>query len=633
MKYKTILFLFFIIPLNLLAQFKESCFYLPAEKCNNRQSVQGSFTSSDTIPLSIRNRISDFAVSGKSFLFDSDNSLVRIILRDSYGVDYLIYEANPLMVETSENEFQDFALETQSIDAAPQCLIIQILNARLNLNEISYHSMSQSERNPSFFSSEIFLQQQQAIIARINANIKRKGKHWCAGMTSVSAKSYEEKKSIFGENMPYLGGFEYYKGGVFELPGYSTASQPQSLIRDADPFIPEWDWRNRHGKNWITPAKDQGNCQSCWAFGVVGLFETYINLYYNQLLNYDLSEQQIVSCASGYNVDSMCLGNHTSKAFKHIKNNGIITEDCFPYVMRTECSNACDYSTEILSFDAYSYVYGYSRDSVLKKELFKHPVTLTFAQPADNIYHLMVLCGYKKLQAGDVIHYNTWNPENTDTIGTNDPLIGETVWLLKNSLGTDYGDDGFIYMYLPGGTVKQSPYRISGRVYSQLLSDNDIVVSDADGDGYYFWGIGPKPSHCPSWAPDEPDGDDSDYTKGPIDHFGYLTDINPNLNDTIYITENTTWGSPRYLHNHVKIVNGATLTIQGNTTCYTGVSFTLTSSSKIILDGTNLRYATLKTIGSSQIDVINNGALQTKTSQTIPIGCKLNLIYGRIEGV
>ncbi|MBR1514881.1 MAG: hypothetical protein IJ622_11425 [Bacteroidales bacterium] len=50
-------------------------------------------------------------------------------------------------------------------------------------------------------------------------------------------------------------------------------------------------------------------------------------------------------------------------------------------------------------------------------------------------------------------------------------------------------------------------------------TDNDINCYDKDGDGYYFWGIGPKPSHCPQ-CPDEPDGDDNNAILGPVHNSG-----------------------------------------------------------------------------------------------------------------
>ena len=40
-------------------------------------------------------------------------------------------------------------------------------------------------------------------------------------------------------------------------------------------------------------------------------------------------------------------------------------------------------------------------------------------------------------------------------------------------------------------------YAIGGKITSMQYTDNDVVCEDADGDGYYFWGVGEKPVYCP----------------------------------------------------------------------------------------------------------------------------------------
>jgi hypothetical protein len=50
---------------------------------------------------------------------------------------------------------------------------------------------------------------------------------------------------------------------------------------------------------------------------------------------------------------------------------------------------------------------------------------------------------------------------------------------------------------------------------SELYDDSDIRCVDLDNDGYYNWGIGPKPETCPDGCPEERDCDDSDPGLGP----------------------------------------------------------------------------------------------------------------------
>ena len=99
----------------------------------------------------------------------------------------------------------------------------------------------------------------------------------------------------------------------------------------------QFNWMNKNGKDWTTPAKNQKNCGSCWAFGCLGVFESVIEIEEDCAeLNPDLSEQYLLSCLPR---SGSCFGGSTKRAFQYIKEttpegnfcNGIITESCFPY--------------------------------------------------------------------------------------------------------------------------------------------------------------------------------------------------------------------------------------------------------------------------------------------------------------
>ena len=137
--------------------------------------------------------------------------------------------------------------------------------------------------------------------------------------------SYEEKKALFGGKVPDLQGAEYYVGGIFELNNKNYQAPTSS------DFVDNFDWRNRHGKNWLTSVKDQQSCGSCAIFSSVGAVEAMTNLYFNKKIDIDLSEQQIVSCLNG----DCQSGWMPADALLFCKTSGVVEESCFPYQMNS----------------------------------------------------------------------------------------------------------------------------------------------------------------------------------------------------------------------------------------------------------------------------------------------------------
>ena len=462
------------------------------------QSIELGINITNTIqlkPFVDLQKISGLSISADIKL-NSDSSMVRVVLIDSNFNEYLVYEAYLLLTEKDSFSIDEIGEETVALNnIIPVQMEIEIIDATIYLKEIA---ITKEEEFMAMARSSILQQQQSDKIRAINNNIQRKGLKWIAGETPVSMMTYQEKKNMFGGKIPNLQGFEYYKGGIFVLSGTSEEntnterSLSQELTTEESPFVKEFSWRNRHGQDWITPVRNQGGCGSCWAFAVTGATEVLVNLYYNQHLDINLSEQDVLSCSGA----GSCSGGYSYSSIDYIINTGIVDETCFSYnAQDIQCSEKCSTPNEQVKISSKSYN---STENNKKSAIIKSAT----AASVPFWSHAMTLIGYKVLEKGDTIYLNNNGTLFWVVIPENDPLIGQTAWLFKNSWGESFGDEGYVYVV---GRI--SVYGLYGPVYSMNYFDSDIQCVDSDDDGYYNWGIGPKPSHCPD-CPDEPDGDE-----------------------------------------------------------------------------------------------------------------------------
>lgn len=126
----------------------------------------------------------------------------------------------------------------------PQSIVIHVKNASLSLDSIHFARATETEMQ--FTRRSVAAQNDQAsyLVNRLNENLQRQGKTWRAKDTSIFRSTFEGKKSIFGDTVPDLYGFEYYGGGIFVMPEMGSSTESPSSVLNS--FVPEFDWRNRH---------------------------------------------------------------------------------------------------------------------------------------------------------------------------------------------------------------------------------------------------------------------------------------------------------------------------------------------------------------------------------------------------
>ena len=192
-------------------------------------------------------------------------------------------------------------------------------------------------------------------------------------------------------------------------------------------------------KGGVTPVKDQGQCGSCWSFSTTGALEGAYYVAYGELKSF--SEQQLVSCDNRRNggKDMGCNGGLMDNAFEWIeKNGGLCLEEDYPYTSGTTrsagtCETTCDIVTDSV-IKSYVDVKA-SSDSDMMTALNQQPVSIAIQadQKDFQLYKSGVFtgsCGTKLDHGVLVVGY-----------GSED---GTDYYLVKNSWGTTWGDEGYI---------------------------------------------------------------------------------------------------------------------------------------------------------------------------------------------
>lgn len=620
---------------------------------SDRQNTNIEYTSTSEFPLNDMPAIYGLSISGHSQL-NSDTSLVRVLLVDNQGKSYLVYE--DFYLTASNMAFQDMAFETAYLDSVtPDKLKIIIRDATLYLNDVSFSYGDEAVTRSSGMDRKTLAKTQQQtqeeyMIDRWNEYNEANNELWFAGKTALSGLSYESKKAALGATSDAYqsDGLEYYVGGIFYMRSYDDSSTnrsivdsiPTSVIPSYNTYVESFDWRNRHGRNWMTSVKNQlepiqhdslGN-GGCWAFAACATVEAKMNLQFNQLLEYDLSEQELGSCSDGL----LCYpGGYPSDAFEHIKNTGVVTEECMPFQNNeyVPCENKCDAPTDVITIDQYKYRTSHNQDT-LKHYLINHG---PFYGAVHNNWlgHAMCLCGYGTLQIGDsVMNLAQGAKPKIKYIEEGNSLIGKTYWIYKNSAGLNNADDfdGYFCVIFEKESFQSSFTIINSSIHSQIYDSDDVICEDRDGDGYYFWGLGDKPAHCPSCAPDTPDGDDSNPGLTVMNEYGQFLPI-INRTESIIFT-NTTWNANDTLCGDVYIQDNATLTITNASITLHPLSHILVEEgATLIVDNATIVNAEIIVQDGGSLIIRNNGIIQQGEDDKIDIqlGGTLQIISGEIR--
>jgi C1A family cysteine protease len=199
-----------------------------------------------------------------------------------------------------------------------------------------------------------------------------------------------------------------------------------------------WDWRE---KGYVSPVKDQGSCGSCWAFSTVGNLE---GLYYKEKQTMvTLSEQMLVDCDT---YDSGCNGGLMENTFTWLKENGgIMTDTDYPYKGRKGTCQSDETKYVDMQITGYTKLGSGSStwDPVDEDEIKEFLYETGPLAVALNANPLQTYSSGILDKTSSQCPTSGMNHAVTMVGYGHDDSQDKDYWIVKNSWGKNWGEDGY----------------------------------------------------------------------------------------------------------------------------------------------------------------------------------------------
>ena len=288
---------------------------------------------------------------------------------------------------------------------------------------------------------------------------------------------------------------------------YSEMPQIRSKSKGVNKFSPDnymdekqsrksklpksWDWRNVKGKNFISPAKNQGECGSCVAFSIVAALESHYLIERNLSTDeepIDFSEASLFFPAGC----SCSIGWQIPQALRITRDKGVCHETAYPYrpVDQEPAINPENqHSVRIRGFDSTSDTTTMKRwlvtEGPLVADYFIYQDFYSYFQHSSGVYHKTEKCG--KLCGGHAIC----------VIGYDD---NKQAWLCKNSWGENKAHpDGCFWIGYRECKIDDRMYVPQGVYYKDSIKylhyDAQQLFIDHEDDGSYVLSDGKMTLH------------------------------------------------------------------------------------------------------------------------------------------
>jgi C1A family cysteine protease len=249
-------------------------------------------------------------------------------------------------------------------------------------------------------------------LAKIAVNNGRNDVTFVLGLNQFSDMPQEEYKKLLG-----------YK--KVRRNSENIKLIENSTIGPSDTSV---DWRQN---GVVSPVRDQGMCGSCWAFSAVSTIESSYAILTGKLL--DLSEQQLVDCSAAQGNEG-CNGGWMDQAFTYAETEALEGESTYPYIA-VDSSCQFDPSQGLVKVTSFVDV-APNNPQQLKNAVNLGPVSVAIQadQYVFQAYQSGILndpaCGTELDHAVVIVGFGEEQ--------------GQQYWIVRNSWGPAWGDNGYI---------------------------------------------------------------------------------------------------------------------------------------------------------------------------------------------
>jgi len=184
----------------------------------------------------------------------------------------------------------------------------------------------------------------------------------------------------------------------------------------------------------VQNVKDQGKCGSSWAFAIISNIESQ-NIIKNKI-NEHYSEQQLIDCDL---LDKGCNGGYIQNAFEYLLQNGIMKDRDYPYRGKDE---ECKFSSDKVAakISGYQLADSINEDDIQNILFQSGPLTASIVGQPFQFY----VGGIFDVESRDDCDTNYYsNLNHAVTLVGYGSENGKDYWLVKNSWGKNWGEQGY----------------------------------------------------------------------------------------------------------------------------------------------------------------------------------------------